>query len=83
MLPTAIEAEFERMQRNESRFLADLARQHQFRGDPIFCRPNHQQPAWCIEMAKWPYQAARGRLGLPTLHTGKNPTLLTAPASPP
>jgi hypothetical protein len=30
---TDIEAEFARMQRNETRFLADLAHQHQLRGD--------------------------------------------------
>src|SRR6266436_8288579 len=33
MEPTFAEAEFARMQRNVSRFLADLARQHQMRGD--------------------------------------------------
>jgi len=33
MEPTLAEAEFARMQRNVSRFLADLARQHQLRGD--------------------------------------------------
>src|SRR5215831_16847209 len=33
MDPALAKAEFARMQRNESRFLADLARQHQIRGD--------------------------------------------------
>ena len=33
MAPTLAETEFVRMQRNVSRFLADLARQHQMRGD--------------------------------------------------
>jgi hypothetical protein len=42
-----------------------------------------QPPAWCIEMAKWPYQGAAWKTWLADLRAGKNPVLPTAPASPP
>jgi hypothetical protein len=40
-----------------------------------------QPPAWCIEMAKWPYQAAAWKTWLVDSRAGKNPALPTGPAS--
>ena len=35
-------------------------------------------PAWCIEMAKWPYQTAAWKAWLTEQRAGKNPPLPTA-----
>jgi hypothetical protein len=42
-----------------------------------------QPPAWCIEMAKWPYQTAAWKTWLADLRAGKNPALPTASATLP
>jgi hypothetical protein len=34
-----------------------------------------EPPAWCIEMAKWPYQAAAWSAWLADTRAGKNPVL--------
>jgi hypothetical protein len=34
-------------------------------------------PAWCIEMAKWPYHAAAWKAWLTDRRAGKNPPLPT------
>jgi hypothetical protein len=35
-------------------------------------------PAWCIEMAKWPYHTAAWKAWLTDARAGKNPPLPTA-----
>jgi WD40 repeat protein len=42
-----------------------------------------EPPAWCIEMAKWPYQTVAWKAWLADLRAGKNPALPAAPAPSP
>jgi hypothetical protein len=38
-----------------------------------------EPPAWCIEMAKWPYQTTAWKEWLADERAGKNPGLPSAP----
>ena len=38
-----------------------------------------EPPAWCIEMAKWPYETPQWKQWLADTRTGKNPPLPAAP----
>jgi hypothetical protein len=42
-----------------------------------------EPPAWCIEMAKWPYQTAAWKAWLADLRAGKKSPLPAAPAASP